>query len=173
MAGAEDSRLPSLVGFEMKHALFIALLEEHEGAKKIDADEYLYLKNLYNSLYENVYSLQLEEMALLKKSNIVSSDLLSDQMALEKEKMKEAEEEKELSKLNDLCEDVQIQLEFTEQKEIMAKFELSELNKVHQDLLNTLAKNQLANANTVQPILNSLKKEVIISYLIIILRYYS
>ena len=81
-------------------------------------------------------------------------------MTFEKDKVKEKDEEKELAKLNDVCEDVQIELEFSEQKDLMTKFELAELKSVHDELTSTLQKNIQENTSMVEPVLTSVKKEV-------------
>jgi hypothetical protein len=152
--------ISSISNTELRHAMFIALIEELEISKQLESYEARLLKQEYTRLYEETYALQLNEINLVRKCNMISSDILTEQINLEKEKLRETEEEKELSKLNDICENVQIELEFTEQKDTMAKFELAELRKIHNELMANLEKNQLENANTVDPILTDLKKEV-------------
>lgn len=161
MASSGDAPTTSTIGTtELKHALFIAMLEELEKSKILDGSSVQHLREEYQKVFEELYGLQLDEVNLIRKCNMLSSDILSEQITLEKERMREKEEEKELAKLNDICENVQVEMEFTEQRDMMTKFELAELQKTHQDLLQTLQKNQEDNLNLVEPVLTGLRKEV-------------
>ena len=161
MASSNDAPTTNTIGTtELKHALFIAMLEELEKSKILDDSSVQYLKDEYQKVFEELYGFQLDEVNLIRKCNMLSSDILSEQITLEKERMREKEEEKELAKLNDICENVQVEMEFTEQRDVMTKFELAELQKTHQELLQALQKNQEDNLNLVEPVLTGLRKEV-------------
>ena len=136
------------------------MVEELDKSKVLEESSVQYLKDEYQRVFEELYGLQLDEVNLVRKSNMLSSDILTEQITLEKEKLREKEEEKELAKLNDICENVQIEMEFTEQRDVMTKFELAELQKVQQELQQTLQKNQEDNLSLVEPVLTGLRREV-------------
>ena len=157
---ADPPASSSISNTELKHSLFLAMVEELDKSKVLEESSVQYLKDEYQRVFEELYGLQLDEVNLVRKSNMLSSDILTEQITLEKEKLREKEEEKELAKLNDICENVQIEMEFTEQRDVMTKFELAELQKVQQELQQTLQKNQEDNLSLVEPVLTGLRREV-------------
>lgn len=75
--------------------------------------------------------------------------------------MDEAEEARHLANTGEVRKSMQQQLEFAEQRDTITKFELVELKKLHDDLAKSLANMKDQNSSLVDPILDSLKKEVI------------
>lgn len=90
----------------------------------------------------------------------IQNEILDEKINIEKAHMDEAEEARHLANTGEVRKSMQQQLEFAEQRDTITKFELVELKKLHDDLAKSLANMKDQNSSLVDPILDSLKKEV-------------
>lgn len=148
------------VSIDVKHEMFVALLTKLETSKQLTTNEVDLLRSEYLLLYEEAYEHQEEEAKIIRKCNEVQSEIFVESMSLEKEKMKEKDEENEVVKLNNLVDNVQLDVEYGEKEEFLTRFELGDLLKTHADLTESLRRNQKNNSNLVEPALSALRKDV-------------
>ena len=122
--------------------------------------EFLRLK--YSKMYHQVTEAKSRNAVTQKKCKAIQNEIISEHILLEKVKIEESEESQQMRRLEKIKIGLQKDLEFTEMKEIRAKFELSELRKTHEELKSELEAMRTANSNLVEPVLSSLRNEVLL-----------
>jgi hypothetical protein len=127
---------------------------------QITPAEAAYFKARYQKFFESYHQLRDQEQTLAKKSRGYVNDILAEKIALDKARMREAEEVTILRRHEEQRNLIQKELESTEQRDTTAKFELSELKRVHEEFVISLENMQKDNINLVSPILKKLEQEV-------------
>jgi hypothetical protein len=122
--------------------------------------EATYFKARYQKYFEAFHQFRDQEQGLIKKSRGYINDILAEKIALEKARLREAEEVALLRRHEEQRNFIQKELESTEQRDTTAKFELSELKRVHEEHTAALENMQKENVNLVSPILKKLQQEV-------------
>jgi len=118
------------------------------------------LKSSYKHLQEDYLYEKKHEEKVQKRIKSIENEILDEKINIEKAHMDEAEEARHLANTGEVRKSMQQQLEFAEQRDTITKFELVELKKLHDDLAKSLANMKDQNSSLVDPILDSLKKEV-------------
>eukprot|EP01038_Epipyxis_sp_PR26KG_P007169 gene7169-9772_t len=135
------------------------LLDEAEKLGQITEAESKFVKAKYKKLHDAAVANRLLDQQLTRRNKILASDILSEQIMIEKVRIEETEEYSRLQQAGEIRSSIQKELEYVEQKETMAKFELFELKRVHEELTNSLAAMKNQNSQLVDPVLEKLRKE--------------
>ena len=128
---------------------------------QIDEAEAELLKSSYRRLQEDYLYEKRHEEKVQRRIVSIQNEILDEKINIEKAHMDEAEEARHLANTGEVRKSMQQQLEFAEQRDTITKFELVELKRLHDDLSKSLANMKDQNSSLVDPILDSLKKEVI------------
>lgn len=128
---------------------------------QIDEAEAELLKSSYRRLQEDYLYEKRHEEKVQRRIISIQNEILDEKINIEKAHMDEAEEARHLANTGEVRKSMQQQLEFAEQRDTITKFELVELKRLHDDLAKSLANMKDQNSSLVDPILDSLKKEVI------------
>ena len=129
---------------------------------QIDDAEAELLKSSYRRLQEDYLYEKRHEEKVQRRIISIQNEILDEKINIEKAHMDEAEEARHLANTGEVRKSMQQQLEFAEQRDTITKFELVELKRLHDDLSKSLANMKDQNSSLVDPILDSLKKEVIL-----------
>ncbi len=129
---------------------------------QIDEAEAELLKSSYRRLQEDYLYEKRHEEKVQRRIVSIQNEILDEKINIEKAHMDEAEEARHLANTGEVRKSMQQQLEFAEQRDTITKFELVELKRLHDDLSKSLANMKDQNSSLVDPILDSLKKEVIL-----------
>lgn len=129
---------------------------------QIDEAEAELLKSSYRRLQEDYLYEKRHEEKVQRRIISIQNEILDEKINIEKAHMDEAEEARHLANTGEVRKSMQQQLEFAEQRDTITKFELVELKRLHDDLSKSLANMKDQNSSLVDPILDSLKKEVIL-----------
>ena len=111
-------------------------------------------------MFESYHLFRELDNHVTKKSRGYVNDILAEKIALEKARMREAEEVAMLRRHEEQRNFMQKELESTEQRDTTAKFELSELKRVHEEHTIALSNMQRDNVNLVSPIIKKLEQDV-------------
>lgn len=128
---------------------------------QIDEAEAELLKSSYRRIQEDYLYEKRHEEKVQRRIVSIQNEILDEKINIEKAHMDEAEEARHLANTGEVRKSMQQQLEFAEQRDTITKFELVELKRLHDDLSKSLANMKDQNSSLVDPILDSLKKEVI------------
>ena len=129
---------------------------------QIDEAEAELLKSSYRRIQEDYLYEKRHEEKVQRRIVSIQNEILDEKINIEKAHMDEAEEARHLANTGEVRKSMQQQLEFAEQRDTITKFELVELKRLHDDLSKSLANMKDQNSSLVDPILDSLKKEVIL-----------
>lgn len=129
---------------------------------QIDEAEAELLKSSYRRLQEDYLYEKRHEEKVQRRIISIQNEILDEKINIEKAHMDEAEEARHLANTGEVRKSMQQQLEFAEQRDTITKFELVELKRLHDDLNKSLANMKDQNSSLVDPILDSLKKEVVL-----------
>ena len=129
---------------------------------QIDEAEAELLKSSYRRIQEDYLYEKRHEEKVQRRIISIQNEILDEKINIEKAHMDEAEEARHLANTGEVRKSMQQQLEFAEQRDTITKFELVELKRLHDDLSKSLANMKDQNSSLVDPILDSLKKEVIL-----------
>ena len=127
---------------------------------QISVTEAAYFKGRYQKMFESYHLFRELDNHVSKKSKGYVNDILAEKIALEKARMREAEEVSMLRRHEEQRNFMQKELESTEQRDTTAKFELSELKRVYEEYTIALSNMQRDNVNLVSPIIKKLEQDV-------------
>lgn len=151
--------LTEMIEEELKNSAAFSLLNDLTQANRLDESSSDFLRAHYKKLYIIVAKLREREKTVAKKNRLLHNDILADKINFEKVKSDETEAYNNLRKTESMKDLNQKEFDSTEQKVVMTGFELTELKKLHDDLTQTLKKNQNENKDIVFPIFQALTKE--------------
>lgn len=118
-------------------------------------------------------ALREQEQQHSKRCKASANDILAEKIVLEKTRLEEADEIQKMRRSEEHRNNMQKELEFTEQRDTMAKFELLELKRVHEELTVALVNMQKENDSVVGPVLKLLNQQVTACVFLLPLPYHN